>query len=291
MTQPDPRRAVHTPRRATARPAVVALLASAAIAAHCGGARPPTHVIREPSTMLEVLRRRETRVRSLRARGSAEHYGRQGRVRGSVVIFVERPDKMRVDTFAFGNLVSSMVSDGRRFSLLQGTQYFEGPARPCVAAQLLGIPMEAREVVAVLSGGAPLLSERLRAPRWEDGRYVVEVEGEAGAHERIELEVPDEQRELPPARQQLRVRRVVLRDREGLRAEITYQNYRTVDGTPFPDRVRVVMPRDNVDTMLRFDEVTPNFTIPPDPDDPEAPPPDPFSQRPPAGVTVTPIGC
>ncbi|MEI8254214.1 MAG: DUF4292 domain-containing protein, partial [Deltaproteobacteria bacterium] len=109
--------------------------------------------------------------------------------------------------------------------------------------------------------------------------------------ERIELELPGEQRELPADRQTPRLHRVALRDREGMRAEITYEGYRTVAGVAFPERVRIVMPRNHADTQIRFDEVTPNFTVPPNPDDPGAPPPDPFRQHRPDGATEIPINC
>lgn len=274
------------------RRALLVLAACSAMAAHCGPPPRPAYLIREPSTILQAIRARERRVRSLRARGSVEHFGREGRVRGSIVIYVQQPERMRVDTFAFGNLVSSMRSNGQRFTLLQGQRFYEGPARPCVAAQLLGIPMEAREVLAILSGGAPLLSERMTAPRWDDGRYVVEVQGEDGSSEGIELDVPDNERNLPPERQHLRVRRVVLRDRQGERATITYDGYRMVDGIPFPERVRIVMPRENTDTMLRFEEVDPHYTVPPpNPDIPDEAPVDVFSQDPPAGAERIPLTC
>lgn len=276
---------------ARSSPLSFASLALVAAAVAACGTPPPRYPIREPDRVLAVLRARDQRFTSLRARGSADHYGQQGRVRGTVEIFVRSPDHMRVDTFAFGHLVSSMISNGEQFTLLQGTQYLVGPARPCVAQQLLGIPMEAREVVAVLSGGAPLLSDRLHAPRWENGFYLVDVEGENGASELLELSLPTGQRDLPAAQQTPQLHRVVLRDRNGIRAEITYLGYRDVQGTQFPDRVRIVMPRDHADTQIRFDEVVPNFTVPANPDDPGAAPPDPFEQHRPDGASETPINC
>jgi hypothetical protein len=264
----------------------LALLAVTACAAP-----PPRYPIREPDRILALLHARDAHFQSLRARGSADTYGEHGRMRGSVEIYVRQPDHMRVDAFAFGNLVSSMVSNGETFTLLQGSQYLVGPARPCVAQRLLGIPMDAREVAAVLAGGAPLLSEQMHPPRWENGYYVVDVDGPEGSSERIELELPGNERDLPPDQQNPRLHRVVLRDRDGVRAQITYQGYRTVQGYPFPDRVRIEMPHHHADTSIRFDEVTPNFTIPANPDDPGAPPPDPFEQRRPAGATEVPIQC
>lgn len=259
--------------------------------AGCPGAPPPMYPIRDPVRFVELLRVRDERFRTLRATGSVEQFGRQGRVRGNVTIFVERPDKLRVDTWAFGNVVMSVVSDGSRFAMLQGTRFLVGPARPCVARQLLGIALEGHQVVTILSGGAPVVGDRLSPPRWENGRYVVDVYGEGGTSERIEFELPSEQRRFPPERQTPRLRRVVLRDSQGVVAEMTYDNYRLVDGTPFPQRVRVEMPREQVDTQIRLDEVVPNYTIPPDPENPDVPPPDPFRLERPAGAQELRLEC
>jgi hypothetical protein len=267
-------------------PGSVALAAAA-----CAGAPPPRYPIHDAARILEVLRARDARLTSLRASGSADQFGRQGRVRGSVAVYVQRPDRLRVDAFAFGNLVSSVVSDGTTFAMLQGRQYVVGPARPCVAAQLMGIAMEGSEVVEVLSGGAPLIGRQVTPPRWESGRYVLDVLGEGGARERIELELPSDQRDAAPDRQVPRLARVRLFDARGERADITYSTYRVVNGVPFPERVRVVMPRDQLDTELRFDRVEPDFVVPPDPNDPTAPAPDPFHSQQPAGTERVEIHC
>lgn len=269
-----------------------AVLLCATTGAHCaGGGPPPRYPIRDPARILAVLRAREARIPFLHASGSADQFGRQGRVRGSVDVYVRAPDQMRVDASAFGHVVSSMVANSREFTLLQGRQYIVGPPRACVAAQLVGIALDAPQVAAILMGGAPLLSAQVSAPRWENGAYVVDVAGANGASERLELELPDAQRALPPEQQEPRVKKVVLRDRQGVRAEITYNSYRVVRGVAFPDRVRVVMPRDNLDTELRFDQVEPSYTVPANPDDPEAAPQDPFNRAPPEGAEVSRIEC
>lgn len=267
------------------------LLALPLALAACAGPPPPRYPIRDSSRVLASLRARQDHLTSLRATGSADQFGRQGRVRGSVMIYVRQPDKIRVEVWAFGNLVQSVVSNGQEFSLLQGHQFVVGPARACVAAQLMGIALDGHDVVTVLTGGAPLIGDVATPPRWENGRYVFDVTGAAGARERIELELPAEQHDLPPERQEPRLRRVVLYDARGEKGEITYNSYRVVSGVAFPDRVRIVMPRDHVDTELRFDEVQPNFTVPADPNDPESAPPDPFQQSQPAGTQRTPLNC
>ena len=281
------------PARPLRRTRWLALGVSALALAGCSGSGgpPPAHPIRDSATLLSAIRARAARVPSVRAEGSVEHFGRQGRVRGNITIFVMQPDRVRVDTFAFGHLVSSMVLNAEHFTLLQGQEYVTGPARACVAAQLLGVALEPREVLAVLSGGVPLVSERISAPVWENDGYSVRVEGDDGQSERIEFTLPSAERSLPEAEQHPQVHRVVLNDRQGQRGVITYEAYRTVNGIPFPQRVHIEMPRDHADTMLRFDTITPNYTIPPNPDAPDAPLPDPFQQTRPAGAHDVPINC
>jgi hypothetical protein len=271
----------------------VAMLAVLSSLAGCAGAAPPpASQITQSSQIVSVLRARETHFHTVRATGSVEHFGRQGRVRGDLTLYVQLPDRMRVEMSAFGHTASIMVADGTQFLLLQGNQLLIGPARACVAAQLLGIPMEPHEVATVLTGGAPLLSEQLTPPHWESGHYVVEATGEQGARERIEMDLPSDQRGLPAERQEPRLHRVQYFDRDGLRADITYENYRTVANVPFPDRVHIVMPREHADTMVRFREVEPDFTPPANPDlPPDAPRPNPFQLRRPQGIEEVPIAC
>lgn len=248
-------------------------LSLAALALGCSSP-PPRYPITDPAVALASVRARDARVRELRAHGSAEQYGAQGRLRGEVFVFVRRPSQMRVDTRAFGTTVSSVVSDGETLSLtdLQNGRFYTGPARPCVAAQLLGIPLEAAEVVAVLAGGPPLLDGRAQIA-WRDGRYVLDLAGAERRSEQLELEITDAEREgARPEAQHPRPVRAELRDPSGVRAVLTFEDYADVDGVPFPRRVRVVMERDHVDLTVRYRELTLDPELPDDVFDTAAPP-------------------
>lgn len=244
---------------------------------------PPRHPITDPAMVLGQIRARDQRVRRLRARGSADHFGAQGRIRGEVYVFVDRP-RVRVDTRAFGNTASTIITDGRTMAMadFRGGNFFVGEARPCVAAQLLGIPLEAAEVVALLAGGPPLLEGDARI-RWDDGRYVVDITGRGGAAETLSLEITEAEREgALPAAQRPRPVRAELRDARGLRAVLTFEDYDTVSDVPFPRRVRVVMERDQVDLVVRYRELTL---------DPELPE-DAFDQSPPSeALAVQEVRC
>lgn len=248
---------------------LTALLFTAALAA-CGS--PPRYPITDPAMVLGQIRARDARVQRLRARGSADHFGAQGRIRGEVYVFVRRPD-VRVDTRAFGNTVSTVIANDRTFALadFRGGQFFIGAARPCVAAQLLGIPLEAGEVVALLAGGPPLLEGDARI-RWDDGHYLVDIAGREGRGETVTLEITASERDAArPEQQRPRPIRAELRDARGLRAELTFQDYQPVSGVDFPRRVRVVMARDQVDLEIRYREVTLDPDLPDDAFD-QAPP-------------------
>ena len=211
-----------------------ALLLAAAVAA-CGS--PPRYPITDPSMVLDRLRARADRVQRLRARGSADHFGAQGRIRGEVYVFVRRPD-LRVDTRAFGNTVSTIVANERTFAMadFRAGMFFTGEARPCVAAQLLGIPLEAAEVVALLAGGPPLLAGDARI-RWDDGHYRVDIRGSEGRGETVTLEITATERDTArPEQQRPRPIRAELRDARGLRAELTFGDYQPVSGVDFPRR-------------------------------------------------------
>jgi hypothetical protein len=255
-------------------------------------------LIRDPARITTVLTERASRVRALRAHGSADQFGRNGRVRGEVAIRVRAPDKVRFDMFVFGQLVSSLVTNGSQFGLLQGEQYFLGPARACAARQIAGIPLEAREIAAVLSGGVPMIGAPVGPVRWEQGRYVLDLRSTEGNTARIELDLPPDQDVLAPWQQSPRVTRVVLRDARGPRADIRYEGYRFVDGVAFPERVRVLMERDDVDMQVRFDRIElgepPAQTQPVD--DPLAdqnatPAQDPFAIGAPAGARLVLVDC
>ncbi len=244
---------------------------------------PPRYPITDPAVALRRVRERDERIHTLRAHGSADHYGAQGRIRGEIWVFVERPDHVRVDTRAFGNTVSQVVSDGRRFTLadMRQGQFYAGRARPCVAAQLLGIPMESAEVVAVLAGGPPVIEGNPRI-RWDDGHYVVDITGRDGRSETLNLEITESERTSARAdAQRPRATRAELRDRQGVRAVLTYEDWTEADGVPFPRRVRLVMERANVDLQVRYREVSV---------DPELPE-DVFDTAVPAAMTLVPVQC
>jgi hypothetical protein len=276
------------------KPSLLASLAWVALAA-CGS--PPRYPITDPAMALSHIRARDARVQRLRARGSADTFAAQGRIRGEVYVFIRRPD-VRVDTRAFGNTISTIIANEHTFAMadFRGGAFYTGEARPCVAAQLLGIPLEAGEVVALLAGGPPLLQGDARI-RWDDGHYLVDITGTDGRAETLTMEITAAEHDnARPEQQHPRPVRAELRDARGVRAVLTFESYELVSGVDFPKRVRVVMERDNVDLEVRYRDVTLDPDLPDDAFD-QSPPNDALqvqrvtcdeAPRPPTPATTTP---
>jgi hypothetical protein len=246
-------------------------LALALLSLACSGS-PPRRPITDPHLVLRGIRDRESHVQGLRAHGSADHFGAQGRIRGEVYVFVSRPN-VRVDTRAFGNTVSTIISNGRTFAMsdFRGGTHFVGDAVPCVASQLLGVSLEAGEVVALLAGGPPILDGDSHI-RWDNDHYVVDITGSNHRSESLHLTITNEEHDnASPEQQHPRPVRAELSDARGLRAVLTFEDYDTVSGVAFPKRVRVLIERDNVDLVVRYNEVSINPELPEDTFD-QAPP-------------------
>ena len=79
------------------RGALVAAVVSLAWVLTGCPAPPPRYPIRESSRVFAVLRAHAERVRSFHASGSADQFGPQGRVRGTVEIYTRAPDRLRVN--------------------------------------------------------------------------------------------------------------------------------------------------------------------------------------------------
>ena len=116
--------------------------------------------------------------------------GAEGRVRGTVLMFLERPDRVRFDAMTQLGPAAVLTSDGARFALtdLRDERYLEGEACPANIERLLGIRMSGAEVARLLMGDTPRL-HAVGAPTMacKRGRYRVTLRDAAGFRQVIEL--------------------------------------------------------------------------------------------------------
>jgi hypothetical protein len=239
----------------------------ASLLAGCGPApRPADAYASAPDLVRDMLALR-AKVRSLRAAGRADHYGERGRVQGKIFAFAEEPGRLRVDLMSpFGSTLAVLTADGAAFRLsdMRESRYYEGPAEPCNIARLIGVPLAPEDVVAALSGSTPVIEG---APRveWDGGGfYRVKIEG-GGLAQTLEI---------GPSRRVLPLRRSRLERGGEVVFDIAFDRWLDVGGASVPHEIRVEMPRDKAELLVRYDEgaVEVNVDLPDDAFTQSAPP-------------------
>lgn len=235
-------------------------------------------------------------ARAIRAEARVEQWGEDGRIRGTVMMFVERPERVRFDAMTqFGPAVI-LTSDGDRFALtdLRENRYLEGPSCPENIARLLGIPMSGEDVTLFLLGDSPRLDTENRGISCTgDGTYLVTMSGDSGRRQEIELAVRswDVERDAPPQEQRLRMLRSEVFAADGSTEwRATYEDWHVIVdpdsgeeeiGIALPMKVRFEHPGEDADTTVRFQEVDINVTVPPNA----------FQQSPRPGIPPEEVSC
>lgn len=242
-----------------AHPAVL-LAAFACMGSSCGGVPRPHDGIRDATEMMRMMGEIRGRAHSMRARGKADHFGPDGRVRGTVYFFVEAGGRLRFEALTPLNTpAATLASDGTTFSLLDSRErvFYTGAAEPCNIARLLRIPMEGRDVATILLGGTPLIEHRQTRLDWDDdGFYVLQLTGtQEGVRQRVEI---------APNRQRLDVLRSVVKEGDHVVWELEMEDHERVNGIPFPKKIHFVNPREDADVLVQYQEVELNPTLPDD---------------------------
>ena len=91
-------------------------------------------------------------------------WGDRGRIRGTVLMFLERPNRVRFDVMTQLGPAAVLTSDGDTFQLsdLREGAFLHGPTCPENIARLLGISVDAENVLRVLdSSGSPLAGAKV----------------------------------------------------------------------------------------------------------------------------------
>lgn len=148
------------------------------------------------------------------------------KLRGKMLYLAQAPESVRFDLYSdFGVTLSTLTSDGEKFSLysLDQRSFWYGPAKTCNLERFTRVSVPPFALVELLRGRPPILahkgeSARLRyaRPLFRKGRYVVEIEGENGARERLEIGIAPEDFEKPLEEQRLRLLEVEITQRGDL---------------------------------------------------------------------------
>jgi hypothetical protein len=263
-----------------------------------------------PSGAAAIARLRETGAcgMALQASAKIDHFGKEGRVRGDLLMFAAVPASLRMDVVSpFGVTLATLTSDGARFALsdLRDKRFFVGPARACNIARLTTVPIPGHALVDLLRGQAPVL-KRASEPTiaWSGGGYyVVRVESSHEAREELHIAPHPDDLTKPWNEQRMRLLDVKVEQYGGVVYHAELADHRPTTTAPprvdpdgvdpplppsgpacnaeIPRRIHVEVPGENADVVFRYDDVRWNPPIPAGS----------FTLPPPEGMPATEVTC
>jgi len=269
---------------------------------------PPASRFPDAETLLARLHEEQACSRGLTGEGKLDYFGKEGRLRGSILFMMASPDRVRLDVVSpFGATISTLTSNGTAFSLydLRQKVFLHGPANACNLAQFTHVPMPPHALVSLLRGEPPLLVHDPASATlaWESGRYVVRIPSAHEATEEIAISPSDEDYDKPFAEQRLELSSVELKQQSYVlyRAELaehvaaqTAPPRSDPDGIDpdvppsgpacrarVPRRLHLEVPSEEQDLLLDISEIAHNPPLRAGA----------FEQRPPGGVVVRSSPC
>jgi hypothetical protein len=264
------------------RGVALALLLSA-----CGGASCPKLQIVDPARALASRRYDASAIHSLRAEARVDQRGKQGRVKGRVLMFVERPNRMRFDVMTQFGPALILTSDGQSFALsdFKDNRYLTGEACERNIARLIGVALSGEAVASVLLGDVPPLAAASDSVQCSgQGGYRVERRAADGTRQSIELAVLDSDFAAPPEAQRSELRSVTYWNAEGRALyRVRYEDYRSVaiGAARLPFTVHIEDLANDSDALLHFQSIDANVQVPPDA----------FTQSPRGGLRIEAVSC
>jgi hypothetical protein len=174
-----------------ARPPTARWLGVLLGAASCCRA-PPASQFPSADAALARMRASYACSRAIQGDAALDYSGPEGRMRGKMMYLGALPEQLRLDLYSpFGVTLSTLTSDGQRFSLLdlRGKEFLEGPANTCNVARFTRVPVPPFALVELLRGEAPVLAHESTGTelKWECDRYRLRIKSQYQAVETIEL--------------------------------------------------------------------------------------------------------
>ena len=237
----------------------------------CAGSLRPTHPIQD--AQLALARRDATTegLTSMRAEARVDQRAKSGRIRGTVLMFVEQSGRVRFDVMTQFGPIAILTSDGEHFAFsdLREKRYLSGETCPENIARLLGVPLSAQETARFLLGGTPLLEHaQAKLTQTKEGHYLLALQAE-GARQELELSVYPQDLAVAPAQQRLALVRSELWGERGVHVwRVSYADLSPLrlNGRELlvPMRVRIEQPAQGSDTLVQFKTIAENPRIPDD---------------------------
>jgi hypothetical protein len=261
------------------------LLLLSASACATRGACPATPIT-DPAQALRAQEARSAGLRSLRAEATVDQRGREGRIKGRVMMFVERPDRVRFDAVTQFGPALIFTSDGTQFSLsdFKANRFLTGPACERNIARIIGVALSGKDVASVLLGQSPLIQADSSSMTCKDGSYVLERRAADGGRQALSLRVHEDDAKKPPETQRVYLESATFWDAQGTKLyRVRYEDYRPVapGQVELPFTVRIDDFVNDADALLRFQSIAVDVSVPSDA----------FAQTPRGGLVVEQVGC
>ena len=225
----------------------------------CPGVHCPTRPFTAAAPALARARVTREPIRSMSAEARVDQRGTEGRIRGTVLMMLERPGRLRFDAMTQFGPAAVLTSDGPAFELLDQREghFLHGRSCPSNIARLLGVALSGEDLSLLLTGDSPHLDATNQAIACtRHGTYLVTLTAADGERQELEYEVPWADRDVAPEAQHLHLRHSEQTDVAGHRLfRVTYDDYRDVDiegggSVAMPFAIHFVA--HGADTLVRF---------------------------------------
>lgn len=253
----------------------------------CPAAVCPVQRFDTAAAALEAHAAMRAPARVIRAEATVDRRDSEGRIRGTVLMFLERPDRVRFDAMTQLGPAAVLTSDGTTFALtdLREERFYVGPTCSSNIERLLGLPLEGSEVTQILLGQTPRI-EGEQTIQCQAGTYRATIRAADGRTQTLDLEVPQDETQRAPAEQRTRLRRTEVRAAGGaLEWRVEWDGYQVVEGggasIALPFRIHFEHPARGIDTLLRFESIDLNVEVPADA----------FVQEPRPGLPIETVEC
>ena len=228
-------------------------------------------------------------IEVVRAEARVDRRDAEGRIRGTVLMMLQLPDRVRFDAMTQVGPAAILTSDGTTFALtdLRENAFYVGPTCPANIERLLGIPLAGDEVALLLTGRTPRIDAERSEIACDRGVYRVTLHGGDGRVQHIALAVSAEDASAAPAQQRTRLVESRVHARDGsLEWRATWEEHRDVTNprggsVVMPFRMRFEHPSRGIDTLVRFESIDVNAAVPDDA----------FVQTPRPGLEVEHVEC
>ena len=254
--------------------------------AACHGPTCPADLLSDPSQVLAKQRSRAEAIHSLKAEARIDQRSEKGRIKGRVLMFVERPERVRFDAMTQFGPALVLTSDGSELALsdFKENRYLTGQTCPSNIARIIGVALSGPDVVSALLGDAPPFESKNDTMQCSgEGSYVIDRRGQGQTREVLEFSIHEQDFAKKASEQRLTLSKVTVWNAAGKRLyRVRYEDYRSAgQGASLPYTVRIDDDSTGSDAVLRFEKIALNVQVPEGA----------FRQDPRAGLSVEALSC